>query len=97
MNQDADLLVVQSMVAYTHHDDLLLYIRCQEVAHGRRFSCAEIERYAYEVLSHRLAEIAPEVLARALADPQWCVGRDVFRGEDEEGRFMPCPAHSHMR
>lgn len=93
---EAGLLIVQSMVAYTHHDDLLLFVRCQEVAHGRKMSCQEIRRYAFEVLSHRTDEIGPSELASALSDPQWCVARDVFRGEPEERRFDPCP-EPHMR
>jgi hypothetical protein len=80
-------------LAYTHRDDIRLFIRCQEEAHARRFGCVEIRAMALELLEHREELLDGLQLRAALYDQSWCPAAELFRDEPEAERFHyhpPC-------
>lgn len=78
---DPTVLIVQAAVAYTHRDDLVSYISCQESAHNRKGSCEARRRMVYELLRERL-DIDGSELFGALNGPSWCPSCELFDSED---------------
>lgn len=75
------LTLAKARVAYEFRDDLLLYISCQEAAHGR-FSCEDVRRATFELLVEREEVLSRSELCRAIMDTSWCPRDHLVGGHD---------------
>ena len=87
----AEVGIAQAAVAYTHRADLVLYVRCQEEAHHRLFTCDEIRRMVYEMLKYREDDLTVDQLRAAIFADEWCPALELFNGEEEGDRFADHP------